>query len=125
MNYYADTDFFLAIIKESDWLKSRAEKIYERNKGNISTSLATILELLIIAKREGLDPEITMEAVLEISSVDELSKDRIFAAAHLIKHKNFNVFDAFHAVLAGEKMIISSDSIYDKIGLSRLRLEEK
>ena len=40
---FADTDFILALIKESDWLKTNAEKILEDNKGKIRTSISVMI----------------------------------------------------------------------------------
>jgi hypothetical protein len=40
-----------------------------------------------------------------------------------MKEKGMNVFDALHAVTCGDNMIISSDSIFDMVGLGRISLE--
>ncbi|WP_456398062.1 PIN domain-containing protein [Palaeococcus sp. (in: euryarchaeotes)] len=53
---YADTDFFLALLKPDDWLKENARKILEKYRGDITTSDATFIELLLLAERYGLDP---------------------------------------------------------------------
>jgi len=39
---YADTDFFLALLKEADWLQRRAKRVYEKYKGQITTYRAII-----------------------------------------------------------------------------------
>lgn len=123
MNYYADADFFLALIKSSDWLKSGAEEIYRKNKGNIITSYITIAEVLFVIRRIDLDPEIVVESIFKISEVEDLTKTEAMTVAHLMKHEKMNVFDAFHAVLARNRVIISSDEIYDKIRLERIKLQ--
>ncbi|WP_240911842.1 hypothetical protein [Thermococcus sp. M36] len=51
-----NTDFFLALLKPNDWLKDNAKRIYERYKGDITTSETTFIELLLLAKRFNLDP---------------------------------------------------------------------
>lgn len=48
---YADTDFFIALVKDEDWLQDRAATIAVENEGEIYTSRATLLELLMISER--------------------------------------------------------------------------
>ena len=59
-----------------------------------------------------------------MSDVEGLSLEEGMEAAHLIKDENFNIFDAFHAVLSRGMPIASSESMYDKIGKERIRLEK-
>ena len=54
---YADTDFFLALLKDSDWLKQGAQHLAEQYKGKIWTSPPTLIELLLLAAEYHLDPE--------------------------------------------------------------------
>ena len=56
INLYADTDFFLALIKKDDWLKKNAEKIYKKYKNELWTSTLTLKELLLLAYRDNKDP---------------------------------------------------------------------
>ncbi|MEZ0319946.1 MAG: PIN domain-containing protein [Pyrobaculum sp.] len=42
---YADTDFFLALLKEGDRLHNKALEILEKYKGRITTSVITFVEL--------------------------------------------------------------------------------
>src|SRR3989338_1546623 len=110
---YADTDFFLAIFKKEDWLKSRAEKQYKELKGKLETSIVTVLELAILCRKKGLDPEEVMAAVFEISRVERITLEEALQAAYLMKNKGFTAFDSFHAVLSKERAIISSDAIFE------------
>ena len=48
-----------------------------------------------------------------------------FGVADLMNKYNFTTFDAFHAMLCEGDIIISSDKIYDKIGLKRVKIEER
>ncbi len=66
---YADTDFFLALLKKDDWLKQKAEHIYKKNKGKIWTSLIAVIEMLLLAEEYNLDPERLVVDVLEIVEV--------------------------------------------------------
>jgi len=116
---YADTDFFLALLKPSDCLKNRAESIYSEMKHNIRTSEVTFIELLLLAKRFEL-PAITMiAAAMKISNY----KDTTPLIAAKYTEEGVGVFDAFHTAHCKER-IISSDHIYDSLGLERVKLEE-
>ena len=50
---YSYTDFFLAILKNSDWLKENALKIMKNYQ--IETSEVTYIELMLLAKKYDLD----------------------------------------------------------------------
>lgn len=45
MTVYADTDFFLALLKDTDWLKEKAISLAKKYEGQITTSEATFIEL--------------------------------------------------------------------------------
>ncbi len=116
---YADTDFFLALIKPSDWLKDRAQEIFEANKG-ITTSEVTFIELALLAKRFNLDPVKITASVMAICGIEETV---YLKAATYIREYGIGVFDAFHAAHCKGK-IISSDSAYDKLGIERIKIEK-
>ena len=117
---YADTDFFLALLKPNDWLKENARKLYEKYKGGITASKATFLELLILSKRFNLDPLRLLAAVMAI--IEEENEDYLRAAYYMKEH-NLNPFDAVHAAKCGG-VIISSDKAFDKLGIKRIKLEK-
>ena len=50
---YADANFFLAILKSSDWLKENSVKIMKSY--TIETSKVTYIELMLLAKKYNLD----------------------------------------------------------------------
>ncbi len=118
---YADTDFFFALIKSNDRLNKSAMGIYEKYKGDIYTSLTVILEILLIAKKLGMPAKTIVGYVLDIAKVEHTDSASILLAAHYIDEQDLGIFDAFHAALCRNE-IISSDHIYDKIGISRIKL---
>ncbi|MBI4016390.1 MAG: PIN domain-containing protein [Candidatus Aenigmarchaeota archaeon] len=121
---YADTDFFLALLKDKDWLQEKAIKIYQEHKSHITTSVTTIIELLLLAKRVSINPERLLISVFEIvPSITGIENNTALAAAHYVKENGVNVFDALHAAYCAEGEIISSDHIYDRIGIKRIVLE--
>ena len=117
---YADTDFFLALLKPNDWLKENARRLYEEYKGRITTSEATFLELLILSKKFGLDPVRLLSAVMAI--IEEENEDYLRAAYYMKEH-GLNPFDAVHAAKCGGT-IISSDKAFDRLGIRRIKLEK-
>lgn len=117
---YADTDFFLALLKDKDWLKENAKRILERYKGQITTSVVTFIELGLLAKRYDLDVVRIFTSVMAICGIED---ERPLKAAIYIRDYGLWVFDAFHAAYCREK-IISSDSAYERVGIERIKLEE-
>lgn len=118
---YADTDFFFALIKSNDRLHQSAKDIYERYKGNISASLPVVLEILLVSKKLDMPAKVLVGYILDIAKVDGIDPITILLAAHYMDEQNLSTFDAFHAALCG-KEIISSDHIYDKLGITRIRI---
>ncbi len=118
---YADTDFFLALIKEKDWLKENAKRILNEYKGQITTSIITFIELALLAKKHNLDIVKIFTSVMAICNVDD---EKLLKAAIYIRDYGLGVFDAFHAAYCDGK-IISSDSAYDRVGIKQIRLEER
>ncbi len=121
---YADTDFFLALIKESDWLKTRAARLLERYKGKLWTSVFTIVEMLLLSESLRLDTERIVVDVAAIAEVRDVDERLLLLAAHFIKEYGLRTFDALHAAFSLGDEIISSDKVFEKVGLKRIPLEE-
>lgn len=117
---YADVDFWLALLKGDDWLADRAETFYEAFDGELEVSLVTFIELYLIEERFAFDREQASISILEMAQSD-VNDDVIFQASEYID-EGLNVFDAFHAAIAGDT-IISSDKQFDEIAIARLPLE--
>jgi len=117
---YADTDFFIALLKPNDWLKKRAEEILNRYRGEITTSITTFIELMLLSRRYNIDPVEATVSVMEICGIED---ERLLRAAIYIQ-RGVSTFDAFHAAFC-EGIIISSDGIFDKLGIKRIKLEEQ
>lgn len=122
---YADTDFILAIIKEDDWLQSRAREILEENQGDIVTSAVTVLEVIVVLKRHGIDDTAALvEDILGIAEPVNIEEEMLFQAAFYMDD-GANPFDAFHLALAGDRKIISSDKEFDDLDADRIKIEEQ
>lgn len=118
---YADTDFFIALIRDDDRLRLSASSIYSKYKGTIWTSLAVVLELLIVAKRFNLEAKRVIRDLLLIAVVEGVDSSTILLAVRYIDEQKLSIFDAFHAALCRNE-IISSDHAYDKLGIKRIAL---
>lgn len=116
---YADTDFFVAMMDENDRLRKSAEKLFATMKGAIWTSVVTIVEIVLVAKRRGASIQELMRDLIQITEVRGVTGAQLMLAARYIDEDGAGVFDAFHAALSNGN-IISSDTIYDKLGLSRV-----
>ena len=125
---YADLDFILALSKEEDWLKQRAEQIYNKHRVEIWTSQLAIEESLLYSKKLNMNALDLISEIYDLIEVKNIVMNiQVYAEAAFIMNKyNATVFDSMHAIAAkNDGTIISSDSIYDKIGLKRIKLEER
>ena len=120
---YADTDFFLALLKKSDWLKERARRLLERHKGEIWTSPVTLTELLLLAAEFDMDPEGLIVDALKLVELRGADEKVFLVAAYYMQEKNVTVFDSIHAAYCGNCKIISSDRVFNKLGFNRIQLE--
>lgn len=121
---YADTDFFIALVKDDDWLQQRAATIATEHEGEIYTSRATLLELLMISDRFEFDRMEALSYTLEIASVPE-DETVLFQAADYMNQYGLTAFDAYHVAYADTDPIISSDSACDEVTGDRISIEEQ
>lgn len=118
---YADSDFFVALLKKDDWLSKNALSLLKKYAGEIWTSQWTVVEILLIAKEYALDPETIVLSISQLARV-EGSLQLLLLAAHYMKEYGFATFDALHAASCFNDKIISSDAVYDRIGMERIKL---
>lgn len=117
---YADTDFWLALLKDDDWLAEQAETRLAEYRDDLEVSLATFLELFLIEERYSFDREQAALAIFELADTD-VDEDVVFQASEYIDD-GLNTFDAFHAALAADG-ILSSDQAFETISIDRVPLE--
>ena len=120
---YADSDFFLALLKDSDWLKERAIKIYSENKDNIYVTPFTVAELMLICVRKEIPLRKTLLHVSRIAFLAFVKWDLFFQAVDYIE-QGVSVFDALLMAFVKENEIISSDKIYAKFGFKVIDLKK-
>ena len=129
---YADSDFFLALLKDSDWLKEKAERVYKENKKSIYISPFTVVELMVVCIREGIPLKETLFQISRIAGLTFIKWDLFFKAAEYIE-EGASIFDALLMAFAKESEIafseeseiISSDKIYEKFGFKVIDLKKK
>ncbi|MEZ3144537.1 PIN domain-containing protein [Halobaculum sp. MBLA0143] len=118
---YADLDFWLALLKDDDWLAARAERILDEHEGELTVSLATFVELFLVEERFGFDRERAITAILELATFPG-DPTVVYQASQNVE-RGLSPFDAFHAALS-EGRIVSSDGVYDDLGgVTRIQLD--
>ena len=119
---YADSDFFLALMKDSDWLKDKAKATYEKHKGDIYVTPFTVLELMIVCIREGIPVREMLQQISRISMIAFIKWDLFFRACDYIE-KGATAFDSILMAFVQENEIISSDNVYEKFGFKVIDLK--
>lgn len=118
---YADTDFFIALLNVEDRLNSSARRVYEEHKGRIFTSLAVVIEVILISRKFNISAKRLVEHILDTARIENTVPETLFSAASYIDEQKLSTFDAFHAAMCNHE-IISSDRVYDKLGIKRIEL---
>jgi hypothetical protein len=109
---YVETDFLLALIKDEDWLGEAAEAVYREHRDDLWTSQFTLVELLLVAYREGRDTE---RVVTNAAALLDVRGDveTVVTAATYVEDHGFTPFDALHLVESDGETIVSSDGAYE------------
>ena len=123
MTAYVETDFLLALAKDTDWLKGRAEEKLQEH--DVVASTYSYLEILIIRERHEFDYIKLFSNMLDVVPVENEEERQIVLKAVNYFDKGMTAFDAFHAAIAETRghPILSSDKAYEDIGPKRLPLE--
>ena len=83
MMVYADTSFFISLMKQKDSLHSDAQKIFKKHKNNLETSLLTIAELFVGCQKHGLDPENVVSSIFQLARISGISLEQALRAKPL------------------------------------------
>jgi len=123
MTAYVETDYLLALAKDSDWLKDRAEPALEEH--DVVTSTYSYLEVLLISERYEFDYIKLFSNMLEIVPVETDEERQIVLKAVKYFADGMTAFDSFHAATAEGRghPILSSDKAYEDVDSERLPLE--
>lgn len=123
MTAYVETDFLLALAKDSDWLKDRAENLLEEH--DVVTSSYAYLEVLLIRERHEFDYIKLFSNMLDIVPVETEEEKQIVLKAVNYFEGGMTAFDSFHAATAETRghPILGSDKVYEDVDAERLPLE--
>jgi predicted nucleic acid-binding protein len=123
MTAYVETDFLLALAKDSDWLKDRAENLLEEH--DVVTSSYAYLEVLLIRERHEFDYIKLFSNMLDIVPVETEEEKQIVLKAVNYFEEGMTAFDSFHAATAETRghPILGSDKVYEDVDAERLPLE--
>lgn len=124
-----ETDVIYAYVKKEDWLKPAAVKLIENiSKGELGRVIASrevFHELYYVSVEEGVDLDEVISrfgALTAIENLDflETNPELDLLALTLMKQYKFSsIFGAHYAAAAleqdEEKIIISTDEVYDRV----------
>jgi predicted nucleic acid-binding protein len=123
MTVYVETDFLMALAKDSDWLQASAESALDEY--DVETSPYSYLEVLLARQRHDFDYVPLIANLLELVPVrTEEERQTVLKAAHYYD-EGMTPFDAFHAAIAETRSldVLSSERRYDEIDVDRISLE--
>ncbi|MFC6754492.1 PIN domain-containing protein [Halorubrum tibetense] len=123
MTVYVETDFLLALAKDTDWLQSSAEDVLVEY--NVETSPFSYLELLLARERHEFDYVPLVANLLELVPVQNEEEKQIVLKAVNYYDEGMTPFDAFHAATAETRGmgVLSSEKDYEEIEVERVPLE--
>lgn len=123
MTVYVETDFLLALAKETDWLQGSAEDALLEY--DVETSPFSYLELLLVGERYEFDYVPLVANLLELVPVRDESETQVVLKAVSYYDEGMTPFDAFHAATAETRAmgVLSSERDYESIEVERVPLE--
>lgn len=123
MTVYVETDFLLALAKDSDWLQQSAEEALDEY--DVETSAFSYLELLLARERYEFDYVPLVANLLELVPVRNEEERQIVLKAVNYYDEGMTAFDAFHAATAETRTlnVLSSEKDYEDIEVERVPLE--
>ena len=123
MTVYVETDFLLALAKDTDWLQESAEDALDEHE--VETSAFSYLELVLARERYEFDYVPLVANLLELVPVRDEEEKQVVLKAVNYYEEGMTPFDAFHAATAETRRldVLSSEKDYENIEVSRVPLE--
>ncbi|WP_458189393.1 PIN domain-containing protein [Haladaptatus sp. NG-WS-4] len=123
MTVYVETDFLLALAKDSDWLQGSAEDALEAHE--VETSAFSYLELILARERYEFDFVPLVANLLELVPVRDNEEKQIVLKGVNYYEEGMTPFDALHAATAETRSVnvLSSEKDYEDIEVERIPLE--
>jgi predicted nucleic acid-binding protein len=123
MTVYVETDFLLALAKDTDWLQESAEAAL--GEYEVETSAFSYLELVLARERYEFEYRPLVANLLELVPVRDEEEKQVVLKAVNYYEEGMTPFDAFHAATAETRGmdVLSSENDYDRIEIERVPLE--
>lgn len=123
MTAYVETDFLLALARDADWLKDRAEQALEEH--DVVTSSYAYLEVLLVRERYEFDHVRLFSNMLDLVPVGSEAEHQIVLKGVNYFEEGMTALDAFHAATAETRghPILGSDDAYEGVDPERIPLE--
>jgi predicted nucleic acid-binding protein len=123
MTVYVETNFLLALAKDTDWLQESAEAALGEHE--VETSAFSYLELVLARERYEFDYVPLVANLLELVPVRDEEEKQVVLKAINYYQEGMTPFDAFHAATAETRGmgVLSSEKDYDGIEVERVPLE--
>ena len=123
MTVYVETDFLLALAKDTDWLQGSAEDAL--GEYDVETAPFSYLELLLARERYEFDYVPLVANLLELVPVRNEEEKQVVLKAVNYYDEGMTPFDAIHAVTAETRGmdVLSSEKDYEDIEVERVPLE--
>lgn len=121
---YVETDFLLALAKQSDWLQENAVAALEEYE--VTTSIVAYAEFLLLAEDYDIDRVRAVADLLDLVPVEpERHQQAILKAVTYQDEYDMTTFDAIHAGIAEMRdvRLFGSDRQYDALDVLRVALE--
>lgn len=118
-----ESDFLVALAKDSDWLADNAEAAL--GEYDVETSAFAYLELLLARERYEFDYVPLVANLLELVPVEDDREKQIVLKAVNYYADGMTPFDAFHAATTETRghRVLSSEQDYETIDVERVPLE--
>jgi len=123
MTVYVETDFLLALAKDTDWLQQSAETALTEYE--VETSAFSYLELVLARERYEFEYVPLVANLLELVPIRDEEEKQVVLKAVNYYDEGMTPFDAFHAATAETRRmdVLSSEKDYENIEVSRVPLE--
>jgi predicted nucleic acid-binding protein len=123
MTVYVETNFLLALAKDTDWLQESAEAALGEHE--VETSAFSYLELVLARECYEFDYVPLVANLLELVPVRDEEEKQVVLKAINYYQEGMTPFDAFHAATAETRGmgVLFSEKDYDGIEVERVPLE--
>ncbi|RQG99779.1 PIN domain-containing protein [Natrarchaeobius oligotrophus] len=121
---YVETDFLLALAKESDWLKSEAEEALEKRE--VATSILAYAEFLLLAEKYDIDRVRAVSNLVElVPALPEEHSQAVLKGVQYQDAHGMTSLDALHAGMIDtwDAPVLGSEQDYDELDIDRIPLE--